>query len=194
MKSSIAGPLCAIILSGAASAAEVTRRGATLYLSGAIRFGDEHKLEQALSVAGLPKATTLYLDSPGGFIRPTRDMAREIRRAGLVTVVDGARASCASACVGLFAAGVRRHYVNAAAIRDGAGPARGLGMHESSAYDRAGRMNYSGGGTAEMIDIFYEMGASGAADLMKRAPYTGLFRLSGATALGVGLATSLSPP
>ncbi len=63
--------------------------------------------------------------------------------AGLVTVVDASRDSCNSACTGLFAAGVRRLYLNAG-FPDGAAVKTGLGFHEGNAPQQSGGRGYSG--------------------------------------------------
>jgi hypothetical protein len=178
-----------------AQAIELSQRGAAIILQGKIKPGDEFILRGFLARTKPGQIKAVYLNSTGGFIFPAREMAREIRKAGLVTVVDAARSKCHSACTGLFVAGVRRHYINASAIADGDGTKTGgLGFHEGSAPSQRKVKDYSGRGTAGMINIYYEMGVPGAATVISRAPYTRIYTISGATALSMGIATSLAAP
>ncbi len=45
-----------------------------------------------------------------------------------------------------------------------------------------------------MINAYYEMGASGAAQFATKAGFDNMYRIGGQTALSSGIATSLSPP
>jgi hypothetical protein len=178
-----------------AAAVELTQKGALLVISGDIRNGDEFALRDLLASPAGRQVRLVALHSPGGRVAAAHEMARSIRKAGLVTLVDGARAVCSSACTALFAAGVRRHYVNAGAIADGESKIpRGLGFHEGNSLQRSGSKGYSGAGTAGMIAIYYEMGVSGAVGLVSKASYDRIYRVSGPTAMALGIATSLSPP
>jgi hypothetical protein len=119
-----------------------------------------------------------------------------VRKAGLATAVDAARAKCQSACTGIFVAGVRRLYFNAGAIVEGAQTKGGvgLGFHEANAFSVSGRRGYSGGATAYMINIYYEMGVPGAAELIIKSDPRSIYSISGATAQSLGIATSLAAP
>ena len=170
-------------------------RGPILTLSGKFEFGDDVKLKELLATGAGAGVKTVHLhNSPGGWILPMIEMARKIRERRLTTVVDAARSYCHSACTGLFVAGVSRHYLNAdpALIIRRRGAA-GLGFHEGGS-NFSGRAEYSGPGTARMIDMYYEMGAGGAAKVVGKANFRGLHIISGAEALKLGIATSLSPP
>lgn len=68
-----------------------------------------------------PSIDTVVLDSPGGVVLASRDLAMRIRRLHLTTVVP-ANAECASACFMLFAAGERRI----------ASPSARIGIHSAS--------------------------------------------------------------
>ena len=176
--------LAAVWLAAAlpARAVELRAQGAAAYLSGDIRPGDEFIFRDFLARAGTVK--TLYLSSPGGFILPTLEIARQVRKAGLATAVDAARAKCQSSCTGIFVAGVRRHYFNAGAIVEGTQTRGGvgLGFHEANAFSVSGRRSYSGGATAYMINIYYEMGVPGAAELITKSDPRSIYSISAATA------------
>lgn len=68
-----------------------------------------------------PNIDTVVLDSPGGVVIASRDLAMRIRRLHLTTIVP-ANAECASACFMVFAAGERRI----------AGPSARIGIHSAS--------------------------------------------------------------
>ena len=116
----------------------------------------------------------------------------------MITGRSAFRSRCASACTAIFTGGVRRYYLNAQSIVDGKpGQNRGLGFHEAS--------NWGGGrfgtnrqssyqGSAMMMAAYREMGVPGAAALVDRAKYTSIYWVSGATALSLGVATSLNKP
>ncbi len=176
-----------------ACAIEVAQRGSTIILQGKIDPGDEFIFKDFLAKTKPGQIKAVYLSGPGGFITAAREIAREIRKAGLTTVVDASRSRCYSACTGLFVAGVRRHYVNTSAVSDG-GNKGGLGFHEGSAPSRTSTRDYSGAATAAMINMYYEMGVPGAATVVSRAANTSIYTVSGATALSLGIATSLAAP
>ncbi len=183
------------LMAGPAPAIEISQKGSVAAVSGPIRNGDEFILRDFLARPEARQIRVVSLNSPGGRILPAREMARMIRKAGLTTMVDAARGACESACTGLFVAGVRRHYLNAGAIPDGEGRrGAGLGFHEGNSNRSAGGRGYSGAATAEMTNIYYEMGVSGAAALVTRSAFDRMYRVSGPTALSLGIATSLSTP
>ena len=185
--------LTGLCLAGAAptQAMDMSVRGSRAVLSGSIKPGDEFKLRSLLTAN---KITIIELSSPGGFIDPAKEMARDIRKAGLTTLVNAANARCASACTGLFVAGQRRHYVNSDFKDRLDGKKAGLGFHAGNAFNATGRRAQSGPATASMINLYYEMGAPAAADFAQNAPASGMFYISGATAMSKGIATSLSAP
>ena len=184
--------VCAALLCApAAQAMDMSVRGSTAFLSGEIKPGDEFKLRALLRGN---KISVIELSSPGGFIDPAREMARDIRKAGLTTYVNAAKERCSSACTGLFVAGVRRHFVNSEGKDRLDGRPAGLGFHAGNGFNASGRRAQSGPATADMIDLYYEMGAPAAADFAQNAPSNGMFYISGATATAKGIATSLSAP
>ncbi|POR49686.1 hypothetical protein CYD53_111181 [Bosea psychrotolerans] len=189
---SVLAAFCAVTIQ-AASAVEISQKGAMATLSGPINNGDEFLLRDFLTSPQGGQVKFIHLNSQGGRVLAAREMARHIRRAGLVTVVDASRALCNSACTALFTAGVRRHYLNAT-FADGAGGRGGLGFHEGNSLQASGARGYSGGAVAEMNNIYYEMGVPGAASLTTKAAFDRLYRISGQTALSLGIASSLSPP
>ena len=184
--------VCAALLCGPqAQAMDMSVRGGVAFLSGEIKPGDEFKLRALLRDN---KISVIELSSPGGFIAPATEMARDIRKAGLTTYVNAGKERCSSACTGLFVAGVRRHFVNSEGKDRLDGKAAGLGFHAGNSFDASGRRAQSGPATAHMIDLYYEMGAPAAADFSKNATSDGMFYISGATAMAKGIATSLSAP
>jgi len=187
--------ICFLMLSGAAQAITLTQKGDAIYLKGAIRPGDHIVLREFLASAA-PKPRIIFLHSPGGGTYEAQQMARMIRASELVTAIDG-RTYCRSACPGLFAAGVKRHYFNSAGIEDHLGKKNemGLGYHEGHDGNETGLgIRQSGKASSQMIDVFYEHGSPAAAQFVPKAPPDKMYYVSGATALALGLATSLSPP
>jgi hypothetical protein len=191
--------LAAAVIPLTAKALEVSGRGAAIYLSGPIALGSHAKFE-AFMLANRNKGYKIvHLNSPGGWTGDMREIARDIRRAGLSTAVDGGRAVCASACTVLFAAGVQRYYYNAERKQDGLGKADqrpGLGYHgANNARDTIVMANRGpGAGTAQIISLYYEFGSSQAATLITKAAPHELYRISGPTALAMGIATSNNKP
>ncbi|KPH80428.1 MULTISPECIES: hypothetical protein [Bosea] len=178
---------------GEAAAVEFLQKGVVLAIGGPIRNGDQYLLRDYLARPEAGQIKLVYLSSTGGFIFPANEMARTIREKGYATVVDAARGQCSSACTGLFVAGTRRYYLNAGFADGDAKQRGGLGFHAGSSVGQAGR-DYSGPGTAAMINMYYEMGVPGAASLMTGSEFRGVHRLSGKTALALGIATNLSLP
>jgi hypothetical protein len=178
-----------------ASALEFALRGNAVHISGPVKMGDNIRFEEFMAQPAAANARIFHLTSPGGIIGVALDIARNIRKRGAATVVDG-RASCESACTVMFAGGSSRHYINAGSLQDRLDGARGgLGFHEGNNANADGRgRQYSGRATAAMINAYYELGASGAAQFATKAGFNGMYRISGASALSSGVATSLSPP
>ncbi len=165
-------------------------------MSGSIIAGDEFRFFELMKT-NAKSINLISLNSGGGAIDPAIEMARYIRANGLTTLLDGSRAKCASACTLLFAAGTRRHYVNALSLADGVvgkSGFSGLGYHEGNSSLSRSKNRYSGQATARMIGMYYELGSSRAADLATKAPPEMLYRVSGSSALSLGLATSLERP
>jgi hypothetical protein len=191
----MAGAVVMLAAPVGAEAIELSARGAVATLSGGIKDGDEFVLRDFLASPAGAQVRVLYLNSPGGRTYAAQVMAREIRNRGLVTVVDASRHRCNSACTGLFTAGVSRHYVNAGGVRDQeGGPDRGIGFHQGNAMQSSGQRGFSGSATAQMINIYYEMGVPGAANLVNNSAFNKMFRVSAQTAISRGIATSLSAP
>lgn len=189
-----AAVVAAILLACApAKAIELAQKGTAALIRGPIKDGDEFKLRDFLGRPEAAQIRAVYLDSPGGRIYPAREMARQIRERGLMTVVDASRDRCESACTALFVSGTRRLYINAGAIADGdAKTKRGLGFHEGNVLHNTGRHGYSGAATAGMVNIYYEMGVPGAASLITKAEYNTMHHVSAQTALSLEIATALS--
>ncbi len=175
-----------------AGAGELSLSGSSITISGSINPGDEYKFKEFLKSAG--PVTTVHLDSGGGNIFAAGVMAHLIRSQGLTTVVDASRQKCASACTILFAAGVRRYYLNSASLAGGVVACqgfRGLGFHQGASPGLSGVGRYSGEGTAEMIGLLYEFGASSAAGLIDNSSPESVYRPSEQRALQLGIATNI---
>ena len=166
---------------------------ANLLLRGVIEQGDDARLATALKRR--PDLRVLRLDSYGGSVKGAIALGEAVRRAGLTTLVDAARDVCDSACTMVFAAGVARHYLHAEALAEGFNGQSGLGYHRS--YDRGSRIappTLSRTGERLMIRYYARMGAKAATTLALRGAINTFWRPNGATALRLGLATSLAPP
>jgi hypothetical protein len=167
--------------------------GKILSITGEIFKGDEFKFRDFLSAVGA-KVAEVRLNSPGGNIYASGEIGRQIREAGLTTLVDARRDICASACTVLFASGTQRVYLNARGPEGVMGHEgfRGLGFHQGSIPDQPQQNRYSGDGTAAMIRYFNEFGVPGAAGLVDKAPPERIFAVSGLSALSLGIATRIS--
>jgi hypothetical protein len=182
----------AFSFSKCAGAVELSMSGSTVTISGSIQQGDEFKFQDFIKGAGPGRVTTLRLDSGGGNIASAGVMAHLIRSAGMTTLVDAAHSKCASACTILFAAGVRRLYLNADGFASGVVTCqgfRGLGFHQGASPGGSGASRYSGVGTAQMIGLLYEFGASSAASLIDNSSPDTVYRPSAQKALELGIAT-----
>jgi hypothetical protein len=172
-----------------ARACEMSVAGKALWLRGHIDAGDQLKFRDLIDSAGAGRISAVHLDSPGGDIYSAGEIARQIRTAGLSTVVDASQHLCASSCTIIFVGGVRRIYLNAGRVgglSDGRG-FRGLGFHEGAYPGQYG--SYSGAATALMVSLYQELGVPSAADLVDRASPEAIYGLSGAMALRLGIAT-----
>lgn len=171
----------------------MTSRDGVATLRGTIEMGDAERLSALLKRE--PAIRVLDLDSYGGSVKGAIELGEAVRRARLTTQVDAARSVCDSACTMIFAAGVARHYLNAEALQEGFSGLAGLGYHRS--YDRGTRVSppmLSTEGERLMIRYYRRMGAPSAVTLALRGTISSLWRPNGATALRLGLATSLAPP
>jgi hypothetical protein len=181
-----------------AQAATFTQNGPIASLSGPITAGDDLRLNAFLHRPEAAQIRLLYLNSPGGMVYEAYKMSETVRASNLSTAVDASHAYCASACTALFVAGVRRYYLNAQTIVDGdPRQKRGLGFHEASDWG-GGRFAITRRSSFEgnniMAYVYREMGVPGASNLTERASYTGIYWVSGPTALSLSIATSLSKP
>lgn len=173
----------------------LSERDGVATLSGIFETGDEKTFAAFLAQPRATRLRVLYLDSFGGSIAAGVQIGRMVRKAGLVTAVDAAAARCDSACTLIFAGGVRRHYVGGAGVFEGFSARSGLGFHPAHMRDPAWtRAEYSERGTAIMAAHYRAMGAPRTMELMTQAGFTTMFRPNGATALRVGIATSLEAP
>jgi hypothetical protein len=173
-----------------AQACELSLAGKALWLRGHIEAGDQLRFHDFIDGAGAGRVSAVHLDSPGGDIYSAGEIAREIRTAGLSTVVDASQHKCASSCTIIFAGGVRRIYLNADRVGglSGGRGFKGLGFHEGAIAGEFG--GYSGAATALMVSLYQELGVPGAADLVDRATPEEIYGLSGAMAMRLGIATS----
>lgn len=164
-----------------------------LLLRGAIEQGDDARL--AAQLKARPDLRVLRLDSYGGSVKGAIALGEAVRRARLATVVDAARDVCDSACTMIFAAGATRHYLHAGDLREGLSGLAGLGYHRSYLRgDRTQPPMLSAEGERLMIGYYRRMGAAAAVTLSRRGTISSFWRPNGATALRLGLATSLAPP
>lgn len=188
----------ALLLAACASAGamDISRNGTSVELSGRIKNGDQFAFRDFINLPENAAVRFVYLNSGGGFVLAATEIARAIRVHKLATVIDAATSTCSSACTAIFGGGVQRHYINAARLQDGvfgfAGT--GLGFHEGSSADSRDANRYNGAATAQMVGSYYEMGIANARYLAAKAPPNKLYRLSGSTALALGIATSLARP
>jgi hypothetical protein len=182
------GALVVVCLCGfGAQACEMSLAGKDLWLRGHIEAGDHLKFHDFIESAGVGRVSTVHLDSRGGDIYSAGEIARQIRLAGLSTVVDASQHVCASSCTIIFAGGVRRVYRNADRVGglSGGQGFKGLGFHEGALAE-----SYSSAATALMISLYQELGVPSAANLVDRASPEAIYGLSGAMAMRLGIATS----
>ncbi len=164
-------------------------------LRGRFDTDDEKVFQEFLARPRAQRIRVLWLHSPGGILSSGLAIGRIVRRSGIATAVDGAKAYCDSACTLVFVAGARRHYVNGQGVMEGQASLTGLGFHGS--FTRGNAINpamRSDRGTREMTAFYRAMGVSGAVDLMQRAAISTLYRPNGATALRLRIATTLVAP
>jgi hypothetical protein len=169
--------------------------GSVATFVGHIDKGDDVAFVQQLNTPHSPPLRSLYLESAGGNVRAGIAMARAIRRVGLITAVDARSEACGSACTMLFIAGVQRHYVHGEVVREGFGSMTGLGFHRAHQAGKGRLPDTLAERLTEMVCALYtEMGVPRACDLAMRASFGPQFHPGGATALSMGIATSLEAP
>ena len=188
--------LVAVGLSAPAHAAWITCEGNLLRLRGMIVEGDAERLAAMLKTTDPRKPRVLFLESGGGEVKASVQLAALIRKEKLVTAVDASRTHCDSGCTLAFVAGVRRHYVAGHTVFEGLSSAYyGLGFHP--AHMRAvGRIpgQAADGASLTLEKVYRSMGTPRAVELMRRAAFNTYFRPSGKTAMAMGIATSLEQP
>lgn len=178
-----------------ASALSIAAAGDRATLSGPIVPGDGAEVARFLAGPEARGIRTVYLDSGGGKVLEGVAIGRAVRRAGLATAVDAASARCDSSCTLIFVAGVRRFYVHGDAVFEGLSGRTGLGFH--TAHHPGNRIEgktFNARGTDTMRRFYAEMGVPAAATLVDKASFDTHYRPSGATALRLGIATSLGAP
>ena len=178
------------------AAMEYSRNGVTVTLSGNIKPDDEHMMPKFFDRPENAGIRYINLVSGGGSVNAAIEVGRQIRRRNFETIVDGGRANCSSACTILFGSGVKRHYINSGAVQDGAFKfgGNGLGFHQASTQLSRQPSSFSGAGTGMVIGAYYEFGIGGASGLADKAPPNMIYRLSGPSAVQLGIATSLTLP
>jgi hypothetical protein len=193
--------LCGALVTGmtaiSAQAASFKQSGSVATVSGVIEDGDDFRLNAFLRQPDSGRIKLVYLNSPGGNLYAAYRMSEAIRAAGLSTAVDASRAICASACTAIFVGGAKRYYLNAQSIVDGSRQGGGLGFHSASDWNGGAlhaNQEKSDVGNGVLAYVYREMGASGANSLTGRADYTGVYWISGRTALSLNIATSLTVP
>ena len=178
-----------------AKAIYLSRSGDAATLYGTFGPGDETEFAAFLARKNVAPLRVLYLDSLGGGILPAIAIARMVRKAGLTTAVRAASANCDSACTLVFAGGVKRHYIHGEVVAEGFGALSGLGFHP--AYLKGDRAHFSLR-SEEYVNlvnkVYPEMGAPGAADLVRKGFTSTVYRPGGATCLRLHIATSLAEP
>lgn len=186
----LSGVLC---VCAPAQSFTLTVSGSVSTFTGHISPGDGKSFRELLNAPRPQPIRVLYLQSGGGSVSDGIEIARAVRRAGLVTAVDASGATCGSACTMIFIAGVRRHYVHGDSVREGFSSMTGLGFHRAH---KGGNYNalLSSGDTDRMCALYAEMGVPRACDLVMGASFGPQFRPSGETALKLGIATSLEAP
>jgi len=188
--SSVAALAVVSLCSWDSQASEMSVAGKSIWLRGHIVAGDQDRFRDL--IASARSISTVHLDSPGGDIYSAGEIARQIRLAGLSTVVDASRQVCASSCTIIFVGGVKRIYLNAdrvGGLSTGRG-FKGLGFHEATYPGQSGTGNVSSAATALMISLYGELGVPAAGGLVAQAPPQLIYGVSAETALKLGIATS----
>lgn len=187
---------CALTLTSPAIAISLSEDGAIARMRGGIGPGDDKVFREFLAQQRPQPIKVLWLSSHGGDIAAGVGIARAVRAAKLTTAVDATGAYCDSSCTMVFAGGVRRHYVGGDRVSEGFEAQTGLGYHQAHKRTASARIasEVSTKGSDRMSALYAEMGQPGAAQLASRAPFNVFYRISGATALKLRIATSLSEP
>ena len=179
----------------AQASAWLSESGSKAWISGMIGPDDDKKFEEFLKKPRAQKLKTIYLSSPGGYLRPAVAIGTMIRKAGLATAVEADKVLCDSACNVIFAGGVKRYYVRGDSVTEGFSAMTGLGYHPSSNMrDLRSYATYSDKGTDAMLKYYQAMGQPRAGELARKASFNTIFRPNGKTALQMNIATSLAEP
>lgn len=191
--------LCAGVMAATMPATQasmwMSESGTKAYLTGFVGPQDDKKFEEFLERPRAQKLKTIYLSSPGGYLKAAVAIGRMIRKAGIATAVEAEKVLCDSACNMIFAAGVKRYYIHGERVTEGFSAMTGLGYHPSSQMrDLRGPATYSDKGTDAMLQYYREMGQPRTAELAHKAAFNTIFRPNGATALHLKIATSLAEP
>ncbi len=164
-------------------------------LAGTFDKDDEKVFAEFLARPRAAPLRVLWLDSRGGAILPAIAIGLMTRKARLTTATRADAATCDSACTLVFAAGVRRHYVNGASVFEGLSSLSGLGFHGANIRGDAVRPTLASDKGTRLMNAYYKlMGMPGAGELAARAAINTVFRPSGATALRLRIATGLGEP
>lgn len=184
-----------LIWAGQAQAIHLSESGSIAHLQGGFEAGDDKVFEEFLKRPRAQKISVLYLYSYGGQIGPAAKIAEMVRKAGIVTAVRANNDVCDSACTLVFAGGVRRHYVDGHHVVEGLSSRTGLGFHPARKIVNAAEGSHlSEGGSNRLLQVYARMGCPRAAELVRQAAINTVYRPSGATALKLKIATSLSAP
>jgi len=184
-----------LALSSAAPASSLSENGATAMLSGNIDEGDADNFAQFLARPRSAPIKYLNLDSQGGRVSVAAEIARDVRRAGIATIVDASTSRCESACTLIFAGGVRRFYLHADGVVDGIGSGMGIAFHRGNDLNATGMAKQEDPRvTRRMINTFQTMGMPAARQFVMKAGVSDLYRISAKTALASHMATSLTAP
>jgi hypothetical protein len=187
--------LAVIALSPAALAASLLENGGNAVLSGKIELGDDDSFAQFLARPRSIPIKYLKLNSEGGRVSVAAEIALDVRRAGISTIVDASTSRCESACTLVFAGGVRRFYLNAHSVVDGIGPGMGIAFHRGNDLDVTGMGKKEDSSvTQRMISTFQSMGMPAAKQFVMKAGVEDLYRISAKSALESRVATSLTAP
>ena len=180
---------------GPANAANFAEKGDAAFLLGGINAYDDYHFQEFLKLPRAAPLRILYLHSKGGLVSEASNIARMVRKAGMATAVNAMRSPCESACTLIFSGGVRRLYFGAQNVVDGIGGDRGLGYHRGNDLGATGEGVREDPLTTDKMNALYkEMGSPRAAQYTLKVSFDKMYRISGATALKSGIATSLAEP
>jgi hypothetical protein len=156
-------------------------------MSGEVLYGDDQRFRQFLqTVAAYGHIFAFYLDSPGGNVHASGEIADIIHQTGIATAVLH---QCASSCFMMFAAGQHRYVLRGAFI----------GVHSAGVDEKEGP--YSGNFTLAMARFSAAIGVpSSIVAKMVTTPPSGIYQLTTADLNELGVrwvdptASSAVPP